>query len=291
MQGGSTPVVKDVGLRAKSMKRNIRLTIEYDGTAYHGWQSQENAVTVQDTVTAAVCRLVGESCSLTGSSRTDTGVHALGFVCNFFTESSIPADKFSFALNTILPEDIVIKRSEEVAPEFHSRFSAIGKKYTYLIYNSAFPSALLRNRAYHVYYPLDIGAMNEAAEHFTGAHDFYAFSASGGSAKTSVRTITEAAVTCLSSSCGTRMESPAIPEYGDAVLGGISASGSRLIEFSIKGDGFLYNMVRIITGTLVEVGFGKLRPEDMPGIISSLDRRKAGRTAPAHGLYLSEVYY
>ncbi len=273
------------------MKRNIRLTIEYDGTAYHGWQSQENAVTVQDTVTAAVCRLTGERCSLAGSSRTDTGVHALGFVCNFFTESAIPADKFSFALNTILPEDIVVKLSEEAAPEFHSRFSAKGKKYTYLIYNSTFPSALLRHRAYHVYYPLDIYAMNEAAGFFTGTHDFYAFSASGGSAKTTVRTITEAAVTCTSSSCGVVGKGSAVSENDDFVLGGISASGSRLIEFSIKGDGFLYNMVRIITGTLIEVGFGKLKPEDMPGIISSLDRRKAGRTAPAHGLYLSEVYY
>jgi tRNA pseudouridine38-40 synthase len=276
------------------MKRNIKLIIEYDGTAYHGWQSQENAVTVQDTVTAAVCRLTGESCTLTGSSRTDTGVHALGFVCNFFTDSSIPADKFAFALNTLLPDDIVVKRSEEAAADFHSRFSAKGKKYTYLIYNSTFPSALLRHRAYHVYYPLDIDAMNEAAVHFTGTHDFYAFSASGGSVKTTVRTISEAVVKDLSHRGSISGQCEIVPDKacdGDPVLRGISASGGRLIEFSIKGDGFLYNMVRIITGTLVEVGFGKLKPEDIPGIIDSLDRRKAGRTAPAHGLYLSEVYY
>ncbi len=259
------------------MKRNIKLTLEYDGTAYHGWQSQENAVTVQDTVTAAVCRLTGESCTVTGSSRTDTGVHALGYVCNFFTDSAIPADKFAFALNTMLPDDIVVKKSEEAAPDFHSRFSAKGKKYTYLICNSTFPSALLRHRAYHVFYPLDVSAMNEAAAHFIGTRDFYAFSASGGNVKTTVRTITEAAVT-------------GIDQY-DPVLAGISVSADRLIQFSIKGDGFLYNMVRIIAGTLVEVGFGKLRPDEIPGIIASLDRRKAGRTAPAHGLYLAEVYY
>ncbi|NLK87334.1 MAG: tRNA pseudouridine(38-40) synthase TruA [Clostridiaceae bacterium] len=281
------------------MRRNIKLTIEYDGTAYHGWQSQENAVTVQDTVTAAVCSLTGENSSLTGSSRTDTGVHAMGFVCNFFTDSAIPADKFSFALNTHLPEDIVVKKSEEAAPDFHSRFSAKGKKYTYLIYNSTFPSALLRHRAYHVYYPLDVGAMNEAAAHFTGTRDFCAFSASGGSAKTTVRTITEATVTAVSYCGGISKQSDIAPngmhgskpDRSDPVLNGISASGGSLIEFSIKGDGFLYNMVRIITGTLVEVGFGKLKPEEIPEIIRSLDRRRAGRTAPAHGLYLSEVYY
>src|SRR5690606_26150209 len=138
-------------LNRLAMKRNIRLIIEYDGTAYHGWQSKDNAVTVQDTVTAAVCKLTGESCTITGSSRTDAGVHALGYVCNFFTESSIPADKFSFALNTILPADIKVIHSEEVPQDFHSRFSARAKKYLYYIYNSTFPSALLRHRAYHVY--------------------------------------------------------------------------------------------------------------------------------------------
>ena len=250
--------------------RNIRLTLEYDGTAYHGWQSQTNATTVQDTVTAAVNSLTGEHCSLTGSSRTDTGVHALGFVCNFLTASSIPADKFSFALNTLLPDDIVVKKSEEVSADFHSRFDASGKTYRYLICNSVFPSALLRHRAYHVYYPLEIDAMNRAAQHLTGTHDFYAFSASGGSVKTTVRTITKTEV---------------------RTAGRVLGQAGRLIEFTITGNGFLYNMVRIIAGTLIEVGFGKLKAEDVPAILESLDRRKAGRTAPAHGLYLVEVYY
>lgn len=246
--------------------RNIKLTIEFDGTAYHGWQSQVNAVTVQDTVTAAVNALTGEDCSLSGSSRTDAGVHALGFVCNFHTKSAIPADKFAFALNTLLPEDIVIKGSEEVPDDFHARFSAKGKTYKYLIYNSVFPTALLRDRAYHIYYPLDITAMQEAAAQFVGTHDFYAFSAAGGSVKTTVRTITAATVTRLN-------------------------QDDNLIAFYITGDGFLYNMVRIIAGTLIEVGIGKLKPDDIPKLISGLDRRKAGRTAPAHGLYLVEVFY
>lgn len=243
--------------------RNIRLTIEYDGTAYHGWQSQTNATAVQDIVTTAVNRLTGEGCSLTGSSRTDTGVHALGQVCNFFTESSIPSDKFAFALNTLLPEDVVIRKSEEVAAEFHSRFSTTGKKYRYLFYNSTFPSALLRHRAYHIFYPLDLHLMQQAVEHFVGTHDFVAFSSTGGSVRTTVRTITQTFI----------------------------KREDDLFEFCVTGNGFLYNMVRIIAGTLVEVGLGRLKPDAIPEIITGLDRRKAGRTAPAHGLYLVEVYY
>jgi len=243
--------------------RNIKLIVEYDGTAYHGWQSQDNATAVQDVVTEAVNRLTGEKCSIIGSSRTDTGVHALGQVCNFFTNSKIPADKFAFALNTMLPDDIVIKHSEEVPADFHSRFSAKGKKYRYLIYNSTFPSALLRNRAYHVFYHLDCELMNKAAGHLTGTHDFIAFSAAGSSARTTTRTITQA---------------------------NVSRNG-EMIEITVAGDGFLYNMVRIIAGTLVEVGFGKIPPDAISEIIAGRDRRKAGRTAPAHGLYLVEVYY
>lgn len=243
--------------------RNIKLTIEYDGTDYHGWQSQINAAAVQDTVTRAVNGLTGESCSITGSSRTDTGVHALGQVCNFFTESTIPADKFALALNTKLPKDVVIRKSEEVSTDFHSRFSTTGKKYKYIYFNSTYPSALLRNRAYHVYYPLDTEAMSRAAGYFTGTHDFIAFSATGSSVKTTVRTITQAAV----------------------------ERNGELVEFTVTGNGFLYNMVRIIAGTLVEVGFGRIKPEAIPGIIAGLDRKKAGRTAPAQGLYLVEIYY
>lgn len=243
--------------------KNIKLTIEYDGSNYHGWQTQENAVTVQETVEKAIKKLTGEECTLIGCSRTDTGVHALGHTANFVTGSKIPPDRFAYALNPQLPEDIVIKRSEEVALDFHSRFQAKGKKYMYRIYNSTYPSALLRNRAYHVMPPLDLPSMEEAAGQFLGTHDFSAFRASGSDTKTSVRTIT-----------GVRLRKE-----------------GEIIEFEIQGDGFLYNMVRIIAGTLVEVGHGRIEAGSIRDIIASKNRRNAGRTAPAHGLYLKEVYY
>jgi len=243
--------------------RNIKLTIEYDGTAYHGWQSQDNAVTVQDKLEETISRLTGEKVKVIGASRTDQGVHALGQTANFHTESRIPAEKFAYALNALLPDDIAIKKSEEVPIGFHSRYSATGKKYLYKIYNSRYPSALLRNRAYHVYCPLDLALMQKAAGFFTGTHDFSAFMATGSNAKTTVRSI----------------DVLSLEKSGD------------IITIEIKGNGFLYNMVRIIAGTLVEVGFGKIRPDDIPGIIEEGDRRKAGRTAPPHGLYLAEVYY
>ncbi|MDP4092469.1 MAG: tRNA pseudouridine(38-40) synthase TruA [Bacillota bacterium] len=243
--------------------RNIRLTIEYDGTNYHGWQRQANAVTVQEEIEKAARKLTGKECDLIGSSRTDEGVHALGHVANFHTDSSIPADKFSFALNTVLPGDITIKDSQEVSPDFHSRFSAKGKKYRYLIYNSRQPSALLRNRAMHVCQSLDFDSMKRAAEHLKGTHDFTCFRASGSTVKTSERTIWDVR---------------------------LSRDG-ELIFFEISGDGFLYNMVRIIVGTLVYVGIGKIAAEEIPEIIESKDRKKAGKTAPPQGLYLVEVYY
>ncbi|MCX7843636.1 MAG: tRNA pseudouridine(38-40) synthase TruA [Clostridia bacterium] len=243
--------------------RNIKLTIEYDGTNYHGWQIQSNAVSVQEVLEQAISKLTAEEISLTGCSRTDVGVHALGQVANFFTDSRIPPDRFSYALNRILPEDIVIKHSEEVCMDFHSRYWCKGKTYKYLIYNAAFPSALQRNRAYHVSHALDVEAMQQACAHIVGKHDFSAFRASGSDAKTSERTVY-------------RLE---------------LCKRDELIEMQISGDGFLYNMVRIIAGTLIEVGTGKLRPDDIAVIIGEGDRRKAGRTAPAHGLYLVEVFY
>ncbi len=247
--------------------RNIKLTIEYDGTNYHGWQSQKNAVAVQDVVVKAIRKLTGEEVRLIGASRTDVGVHAFGQVANFHTYSKIPPERFSYALNSFLPEDIVIKHSKEVDMGFHARFSAVGKKYRYMIFNSDRPSALLRNRAYFVPVPMDLEAMQEAASHFLGTHDFAAFCATGGSAKTSVRTITDISV------------SKRHDYNGD------------IFEIEVSGNGFLYNMVRIIAGTLAEVGMGKKRPDEIPGIINSRRREMAGITAPAHGLYLVEVYY
>ncbi|NLM59369.1 MAG: tRNA pseudouridine(38-40) synthase TruA [Clostridium sp.] len=243
--------------------KNIKLIIEYDGTNYHGWQTQENARTVQDVIEKALEDLTGEKIALIGSSRTDFGVHALGQVANFITNSTIPGDRFCYALNRILPEDIVIRESCEVSLDFHARFQAKGKKYRYIIYNSRFPSAMLRKRAYHVSYNLDAEGMKKAASYFTGTHDFFTFMATGSSVKTTVRTIT-----------GVSLEKK-----------------DNILEFEICGNGFLYNMVRIIAGTLVEVGMGRIKADDIPDIIKSKDRKKAGRTAPAHGLYLVEVYY
>ena len=245
--------------------RNIKLTIEYDGTAYHGWQSQVNAATIQDVVNAAVNKLTGEVCTLYGSSRTDAGVHAYGQVANFRTASGIPSDRFAFALNTLLPQDIVIVKSEEADPSFHARFCARGKKYRYLFYNSMFPSALLKNRAWIVHFPLNVDAMREASGYFLGTHDFLAFSSSGGSVKTTVRTINSINIG--------RENRP------------------HVLSLDIEGNGFLYNMVRIIAGTLVEVGYGKMMPGEIKDILESRDRRLAGPTAPPQGLYLVEVIY
>ena len=249
--------------KEKAMKKNIKLTIEYDGSNYHGWQSQINAVAVQDVVEKAIRKITSEEIKVTGASRTDVGVHAYGQTANFFTQSPIPVEKFPYAINSALPDDIVIKRAEEVDEEFHSRFSAKGKKYRYLIYNARIPSALMRNRAYFVPVDLDEKAMEKAAQHFLGSHDFSAFKATGSDVKSNVRTIT-----------------------------GVSLKRQdEIIQFEIEGNGFLYNMVRIIAGTLVAVGQGKIGPEEIPEIIASGDRKKAGLTAPAHGLYLVELYY
>lgn len=246
----------------KPMK-NIKLTIEYEGTHYHGWQSQINAVTVQDVIQNALQKLTGEDCDLIGSSRTDMGVHALGMTANFHTSSSIPSEKVSYALNNLLPEDIVIRSSEEVPADFHSRYSAKGKRYRYMIYNASFRSAILRNRVYHVRYPLNLENMRKASLSFVGEHDFCAFMATGSNVKSTLRTIHHVSL----------------------------EKEEDTIRFEIEGNGFLYNMVRIIVGTLVEVGMGKIRPDEVSAIIESGERKKAGITAPAHGLYLVRVYY
>lgn len=265
--------------------RNIKLTIEYDGTNYHGWQSQLNADAVQDVVKKAVKKLTGEDCNLIGASRTDSGVHALGQVANFLTGSKIPIDKFPKALNSVLPDDVVIRNAEEVDETFHSRFAAKGKKYRYLIYNSKLPSALLRNRAYHVPFWLDLEAMKLACGALTGRHDFSAFRAAGSNVKTSERTIFKAELSfdaTVENRPQCRRPSP---------MSQIVPWEPRLIEFEIEGDGFLYNMVRIIAGTLVEIGMGGIPAGSMAEIICSRQRNRAGKTAPAHGLYLVEVYY
>ncbi len=244
--------------------RNIKLTIEYDGTNYHGWQVQKNALTVQECVEKALAKLLGTETGVVGCSRTDVGVHAYGQVAHFFTNSTIPGEKFSYAINNLLPDDIVIQKSEEVPGDFHARYSSKGKKYRYLICNSAHQSAIMRNRACHVRPELDFEQMRKAAEHFVGEHDFAAFQATGGQVRSTVREIYSM---------------------------NVSRKEDNLIEIEVTGNGFLYNMVRIIAGTLIYVGMGKLKQKEIPDIIKSLDRTKAGKTAPAQGLYLMEIYY
>jgi tRNA pseudouridine38-40 synthase len=243
--------------------KNIMLTLEFDGTRYSGWQEQDNAVTVCRTVTDALEKITGKSVSLIGCSRTDAGVHALNYVCNFMSDTSIPPRKVCFALNTELPGDIVCKFSDESPEGFHARFSAVSKRYIYLIQNTRFGSAIYRNLYYHFPDRLDAGLMRQATGYMVGEHDFRAFMASGSRIADTVRTIYSLDVT----------------EHED------------IVEINISGDGFLYNMVRIIAGTLIDVGIKKIVPEGIKDIILSLDRKNAGRTVPAHGLYLAEVRY
>ncbi len=243
--------------------RRIHLIVEYDGTNYAGWQRQANAMTVQEKLERAVQKLTGEAVCVSGASRTDAGVHALGQSAHFDTKSRIPADKFSFALNTLLPPDIRVTRSEEVPPEFHARFSTRGKRYRYLIHAAPHAGALTRNTHAHVIYPLDVERMRMEALDLVGTHDFAAFAASGSVVKNTVRTIYRAEV---------------IAEGSDICL-------------TIEGSGFLYNMVRIIAGTLIGVGSGKLEPGAFRRAIESGSRLDLGITAPAHGLTLMEVFY
>ncbi len=245
------------------MTRRIRLTVEYDGSAYCGWQRQLNGPSVQEELEKALSRLVGGPLTVTGASRTDAGVHALGQTVHFDTESRIPAEKFSFALNTMLPPDIRISDSREAAADFHARFSACGKTYIYRILNRPHHGALQRNTHAHVPLPLDVGRMDAAARLFLGEHDFRAFMAAGGSSKTFLRTIYFSQVT---------------GENGE-------------VRFTVSGNGFLYNMVRIMAGTLIEIGLNKRETSDIEAAFATGDRLCLGVTAPACGLTLARVYY
>lgn len=241
----------------------IKLTIEYDGTAYAGWQRQENALAVQQVIEEALTKLTRARVVIAGASRTDAGVHALGQTAHFDTESRIPPDKYAFALNTMLPADIRIRKSEAVSESFHARFSNKGKRYRYLIYQSPHAGALNRNTHAHVIYPLDDEKMRRELTVLIGKHDFAAFAASGSVVKDTVRTIYSASLT--------RREDE--------------------LELLVEGSGFLYNMVRIIAGTLISVGAGRLEEGAFARAIQSGNRLDLGVTAPAHGLTLMEVYY
>ena len=239
------------------------MTVEYDGTNYAGWQRQANALAVQQVIEEKLSRLTGERIVVHGASRTDAGVHALGQSIHFDTDSRIPGDKFSFALNTMLPPDIRISASEDTLEGFHARFSTVGKRYRYLFYDAPHAGALNRNTHAHSIYPLNDSLMRREAGALIGTHDFAAFAASGSVVKDTVRTIWRADV----------------DREGHDV---------RLI---VEGSGFLYNMVRIIAGTLRDIGSGKLEPGALARAIETGDRLDLGVTAPAHGLTLMEVFY
>lgn len=255
------------------MTRRILLRVAYDGTNYHGWQLQSNAATIEGELNRALRALTGEEIVVTGASRTDAGVHALGNVAVFDTTSRIPAEKFSYALNQRLPEDIVIQSSKQVADDFHPRHCDCRKTYEYDILNRTFPLPAYRNTAYFLYGTLNIEAMRRACQAFLGEHDFASFCAAGAQVQTTVRTIYSLEVECR--------------PLTEANVG----SADQLLTIRVKGNGFLYNMVRIIAGTLVEVGRGHIKPEEVAGIIAAKDRAKAGPTAPARGLRLVEIEY
>lgn len=282
--------------------RRILLQVAYDGTNYHGWQVQPNAATIEGELNRVLTQLTGEEIQVTGASRTDAGVHALGNVAVFDTASRIPAEKFSYALNQRLPEDIVIQSSVQVADDFHPRHCDCRKTYEYDILNRTFPLPAYRNTAYFLYGDLDLDAMRKACQAFLGEHDFASFCAAGAQVQTTVRTIysLEVLEQPLGSNGRTeaqrsqRTQSETIELQPDkARLQGpqIQQAPERLLTIRVRGNGFLYNMVRIIAGTLVEVGRGHIRPEEIEGIIAACDRAKAGPTAPARGLRLVEIAY
>jgi tRNA pseudouridine38-40 synthase len=244
------------------MKR-VMIVVAYDGTNYHGWQLQPNVVTIESVLNNALSSLFMEDIKVIGASRTDTGVHALGNIAVFDTEARMPAEKVAYALNQRLPEDIRIQSSKEVALDFHPRRQNSKKTYEYKILNSEFPLPTERLYSYFTYVPLDIELMQRAADYLVGEHDFKSFCSINTVAETTVRTIYDISVT----------------------------KSGNMISIKVTGSGFLYNMVRIIAGTLMEAGKGKLPPEKIPEILQALDRTKAGPTAPACGLTLYEYKY
>ena len=244
------------------MKR-IKLIVAYDGTNYCGWQTQINGITVEEVLNKTLSGLLKEDIRVIGASRTDSGVHALGNVAVFDTESKIPGDKFSFALNQRLPEDIRIQESCQVADDFHPRFCDTIKTYEYKILNRKFALPTERLYSAFVYYPLDVEKMQMAAAYLVGEHDFKSFCSSGSQVKSTVRTITDISV----------------------------AKHGEMISIRVSGNGFLYNMVRIIVGTLMKIGLGVWQPERMEEILNACDRNAAGPKAEARGLTLVEIRY
>ena len=243
--------------------RRIKLTVAYDGCNYSGWQIQPNASTIEQVLDNAINKVTGEKVHVIGASRTDAGVHGLGNVAVFDTVSGIPGDRWAYAITPHLPEDVSVVESREVSPEFHPRHCNTVKTYEYRILNTRFPIPQFRNYSWHVKEPLDVNAMQSAAQRLVGEHDFKSFCAIGAQVKTTVRTIY---------ACDVEKE-------GD------------IITIRVTGNGFLYNMVRIIAGTLVQVGGGAIEPEAVKEILAKKDRSAAGPTAPAHGLTMMGIEF
>jgi len=247
------------------MRRNFKLVMEYDGTGYHGWQRQKEIPTIQGTIETQLKTMTGQSVTVIGSGRTDAGVHAFNQVANFVADTKLTPDIFKKGLNGLLPADIVIKECQEVDDAFHARYDALSKTYDYHLLNRPVRAALLRQFAWHIRKALDESAMRVAMECLKGEHDFSAFEAVGSPRSHSVRTALHADLTAKDS--------------------------KGYLVFSIEANGFLRSMVRNIVGTLVDVGIGKMSPEGFQDVLTSKDRKQAGITAPAQGLFLREVKY
>ena len=244
-------------------KRNLKVWIAYRGTRYHGFQRQSNALAVQEVLEEKVSKVLNEPVTIYGCSRTDTGVHANRYCFNVYTSSNIRNIGFVRGVNGELPADISVLSCEDAPPEFHARYDCVGKEYLYRIHASESKNPFETDLSYHYRRPLDIDRVREAADHFVGTHDFASFCADCTNVSTTIRTIYSL---------------------------DIEKSGTSVIML-VKGDGFLYNMIRIIAGTLIDVNERRFDPSDMPAILAARDRLSAGRTAMAHGLYLNRVFY
>jgi len=289
--------------------RKLAMVVSYDGTSYDGFQKQPSGNTIQDKLEEAIRSLTGEQVHVTGSGRTDAGVHARGQVIHFATSSLIPVERWSLAMNARLPEDIVVLDTREVPAEFHARKSAVAKTYRYTINNSKFPDVTRRQYELHYPRPLDVEAMRRALRHLEGEHDFTSFSSAKAAAENRVRRIFAARLLeeTVSPESVQRGFAEARREDGEsrsgdgpdlsafeALSSAVPISGGqsgRRLTVELTGSGFLYNMVRIIVGTLLLVGRGKLRDSDIPRILAEKNRYLAGPTAPACGLTLWRVYY
>ncbi len=243
--------------------KRMAITVAYDGTAYSGFQRQQNAPSIQGEIEKVLKRVTGTHITVNGASRTDAGVHARGQCAHFDTTSNIPAEKYPFVFNTQLPRDIRITEARVVSEVFHARFSSRGKIYTYRIHNARHADALLRNLTAHVPVPIDVGKMQDAAKMLLGTRDFAGFCATGSNAKTTVRTLSAIDI----------------------------AQDGPLITLTVQGNAFLYNMVRIITGTLIEIGQDKRSPDCLLEALETKNRLVLGITAPAHGLELTKIFY